>query len=276
VRELELVTARLIRSGFAGDYHAAFHGQGIEFSQVREYQPGDDVRAIDWNVTARSGTPHVKEFVEERDLSIMIAADVSGSMGFGSLDRRKIDLAREIIAVLAFAAEQNRDRVGLLLFDSEVRTFIPPRRGRAHVQLLVRSALANDAHRGAAARFELLGSFLNRVTPRRSILIVLSDFLDPGFEGSIRRMKTRHDLIAISIVDPRERHLPARGLVRMTDAESDRRVTVDLAATPNLLRPAEPGRLLKQVGIDFLELSTAIPYEPTLLKFFQQRLLRRH
>ncbi|HXI14114.1 MAG TPA: DUF58 domain-containing protein [Thermoanaerobaculia bacterium] len=269
------MTARLVRAGFAGDYHAAFHGQGIEFSQVREYQPGDDVRTIDWNVTARSGSPHVKEFVEERDLSIMIAADLSGSMAFGSLDRRKIDLAREIIAVLAFAAEQNRDRVGLLMFNSEVRRFIPARRGRSHVQLLVRSALADDARRGTVARFDLLGSFLNRVTPRRSIVIVLSDFLDPGFEASIRRMRMRHDLIAISIVDPRERYLPPSGLVKLSDAESGRRVTVDLAATPNLLRLPEPGRLLKQAGIDFLELSTAIPYEPALLKFFHQRTMRR-
>src|SRR5437763_5153108 len=137
VRDLEVISARLIRAGFAGDYHSAFHGRGIEFSQVREYLPGDDVRAIDWNVTARSGAPHVKEFVEERDLTILVAVDVSGSMSFGSIDWRKIDIAAELAAVFAFSAVQNSDRVGLLLFSNNVRQFIAPRRGVTHAQLIV-------------------------------------------------------------------------------------------------------------------------------------------
>src|SRR5512140_1844161 len=142
VRELEILSARLIRAGFAGDYHSAFHGRGIEFSQVREYQPGDDIRTIDWNVTARSRVPHVKQFIEERDLTIVLAVDVSPSMSFGSVDRRKIDVAMELVSVLSFAAVQNGDRVGLLLFSDGVTKFIPPRRGRIHAQTLVRSALA--------------------------------------------------------------------------------------------------------------------------------------
>src|SRR5947207_9939662 len=142
VRDLEIASARLIRAGFAGDYHSAFHGRGIEFSQVREYQPGDDIRTIDWNVTARSGVPHVKEFVEERDLTILVAVDVSGSMSFGSIDWRKIDIGAELAAVFAFSAVQNSDRVGLLLFSNSVRKFVPPRRGLAHAQLIVRAAAA--------------------------------------------------------------------------------------------------------------------------------------
>src|SRR4029078_9038043 len=141
VRDLEILSARLIRAGFAGDYHSAFHGRGIEFSQVREYQPGDDVRTIDWNVTARSGTPHVKEFVEERDLTVLVAVDVSGSMAFGSVDWRKCDIAAELTAVFAFSAVQNADRVGLLLFSNGVKSYVPPRKGYAHAQVIVRAAV---------------------------------------------------------------------------------------------------------------------------------------
>src|SRR6185436_7463570 len=138
VRELEIASARMIRAGFAGDYHSAFHGRGIEFSQVREYMAGDDIRAIDWNVTARTGVPHVKEFIEERDLTVIIAVDVSGSMGFGSVDWRKCDIAAELAAVFAFSAVENSDRAGLLPFSKNVTKYIPPRRGRGHAQVIVR------------------------------------------------------------------------------------------------------------------------------------------
>src|SRR5918993_5377156 len=147
VRDLELLSARLIRAGFAGDYHSAFHGSGIEFAQVREYLPGDDIRTIDWNVTARTGVPHVKEFIEERDLTVLIAVDVSGSMGFGSVDWRKCDIAAELAAVFAFSAVENSDRVGILLFSESIRTFILPRRGRTHAQVIVR-AVVDAAMRG--------------------------------------------------------------------------------------------------------------------------------
>src|SRR5213595_1766124 len=161
VRDLEVLSARMIRAGFAGDYHSAFHGRGIEFSQVREYMPGDDIRSIDWNVTARSGVPHVKEFIEERDLTIMVALDVSGSMAFGSIDWRKIDIGAELAAVFAFSAVQNSDRVGLLLFADGVRTFLPPRRGRAHAQVLVRGAVdAAMQGCGGSADFDSAALFL--------------------------------------------------------------------------------------------------------------------
>src|SRR5437764_8773590 len=149
VRDLEILSARLIRAGFAGDYHSAFHGRGIEFSQVREYQPGDDIRTIDWNVTARTGAPHVKEFIEERDLTVIVAVDVSASMAFGSVDWRKCDIAAELAAVFAFAAVENMDRVGLLLFSENVRRFIPARRGRPHAQQIVLSAV-HAAMRGCS------------------------------------------------------------------------------------------------------------------------------
>src|SRR5437764_13734022 len=179
VRDLEILSARLIRAGFAGDYHSAFHGRGIEFSQVREYQPGDDVRTIDWNVTARSGSPHVKEFIEERDLTVLVAIDVSGSMAFGSVDWRKCDIAAELAAVFAFSAAESSDRIGLLLFSNNVRRYIPPRRGRMHAQVIVRSAV-HPAIRGCegTADLDAAARYLEHVSARRAVVIVISDFLD--------------------------------------------------------------------------------------------------
>src|SRR5215210_4898508 len=189
VKDLEIASARLIRAGFAGDYHSAFHGRGIEFAQVREYQPGDDIRTIDWNVTARSGIPHVKQFVEERDLTVIVAIDISQSMSFGSVDWRKCDIAAELAAVFAFAAVQNSDRIGLLLFSKNVRSYIAPRRGRAHAQVIVRAA-ADAAMSGPSGVADLEGAarFLERVSVKRAVVVLVSDFLDLNFERTLRRL----------------------------------------------------------------------------------------
>jgi uncharacterized protein (DUF58 family) len=280
VRELEIVSARLIRAGFAGDYHSAFHGRGIEFSQVREYLPGDDIRAIDWNVTARSGVPHVKEFIEERDLTILVAVDVSGSMAFGSIDWRKIDIAAELAAVFAFSAVQNSDRVGMLLFADAVRSFLPPRRGRAHAQVLVRGAV-DAALRGCGGRanFDAAAMFLDRVAVQRAVLIVISDFLDADFEKPLRRLNRRHDVVAITIGDPREERFPDRGIVRLVDAESGEARSVDLRKSDvgrrAAVRRQALTRRLMQSGVDHLQLSTAMPYDRELLRFFRERVARR-
>ncbi|HEX9162750.1 MAG TPA: DUF58 domain-containing protein [Thermoanaerobaculia bacterium] len=279
VRELELLSARMIRAGFAGDYHSAFHGRGIEFSQVREYQPGDDIRTIDWNVTARSGVPHVKQFVEERDLTILIAVDVSGSMSFGSVDWRKCDVAAELTSVFAFAAVMNSDRVGLLLFADRVRKYIPPRRGRAHAQVIVRAAV-DAAMRGprGAADLEAATRFLERVSAKRAVVILLSDFLDAAFEHSLKRVNRKHDLIAISIADPREERFPDRGLVRLIDAESGQARLVDLRRADIAKRAAQRNQQLERrfrtSGIDWLPVSTAVPYDRELLRFFRDRIAR--
>src|SRR5688572_3996600 len=200
VRELEIASARMIRAGFAGDYHSAFHGRGIEFSQVREYMIGDDIRSIDWNVTARTGVPHVKEFIEERDLTVIIAVDVSGSMAFGSVDWRKCDIAAELAAVFAFSAVESSDRVGLMLFSDSVRTFIPPRRGRTHAQVIVRAAV-NAAMRGTGGNADVDHAvrFLERTAGKRAVVLVLSDFLDLSFERPLNRLNRRHDVIAIPV-----------------------------------------------------------------------------
>jgi uncharacterized protein (DUF58 family) len=280
VRDLEIVSGRLIRAGFAGDYHSAFHGRGIEFSQVREYLAGDDIRSIDWNVTARSGVPHVKEFIEERDLTILVAVDVSASMAFGSIDWRKADIAAELTAVFAFAAVQNSDRVGLLLFSANVQKFIAPRRGLAHAQVLVR-ATVDAAMRGCAGRadFQNATMFLDRIAVKRAVVIVISDFLDAEFERPLRRLDKRHDVVAISIVDPREERFPDRGLVRLVDAESGEPRLVDLARSDvtrrGIARRQTLARRFAQSGLDHLQLSTVASYDRELLRFFRERAARR-
>jgi len=278
VRRLEVLSSRLIRSGFAGDYHSAFHGKGIEFAQVREYMPGDDIRTIDWNVTARSGIPHVKQFVEERDLTVMIVIDVSRSMAFGSLDRRKIDRAVELAAVLSFAAVENSDRVGLLLFGPKVRRFFPPRKGRSWSQAIVRAALAESLHPEGPADLENAVRFLQRVSVKRSVILILSDFLDMPFERSLDRLSRKHDVIAISISDPREQAFPTRGLIRLVDSESGQAAQIDLRT--NRVRATAGRRMtelvqrFRRARVDHLFVSTAVPYERDLLGFFRNRVLR--
>ena len=280
VRELEVLSARMIRAGFAGDYHSAFHGRGIEFSQVREYQPGDDIRTIDWNVTARSGVPHVKQFIEERDLTIIIAVDVSGSMAFGSVDWRKCDIAAELASVFAFSAVSNSDRVGLLLFSERIRKYIPPRRGRAHAQIIVRAAVdaAMNGTRGAAD-LEPAARFLERVSAKRAVVILLSDFLDGSFDPALKRLNRKHDLIAISIADPREERFPDRGLARIVDAETGETRLVDLRRTEITRRASlkrqQLERRFRTSGVDWLPVSTALPYDRDLLRFFRDRIARR-
>ena len=280
VRDLEILSARLIRAGFAGDYHSAFHGRGIEFSQVREYQPGDDVRTIDWNVTARSGVPHVKEFIEERDLTVIVAIDISGSMAFGSIDWRKCDIAAELAAVFAFSAVQNSDRIGLLLFSNRVHGYIPPRRGRMHAQVIVR-AVVDAAMRGAGGTADLdaAARYLEQVSARRAVVIVISDFLDQNFERTMRRLDRRHDVVAIAVGDPREERFPEGGLVQVVDAESGAMRLVALGGADVARRAAARAnvneRRFRAAGIDHLSVSTAIPYDRELLRFFRERAVRR-
>ena len=280
VRELEIISARLIRAGFAGDYHSAFHGRGIEFSQVREYFPGDDVRSIDWNVTARSGVPHVKQFIEERDLTVLVAIDASASMAFGSVDWRKCDIAAELAAVFAFSAVENSDRAGLLLFGESVRQFIPPRRGQAHAQVIVRAAV-DGAMRGCrgVADLDRAAMFLQRIARKRAVVIVISDFLNFNFERTMRRLNRRHDVVAVAVSDPREERFPSGGLARVVDSESGHMRLIDLGRGDVGRRAAQRQQQLvrrfRSAGVDVLSVSTAIPYDRELLRFFRERMRRR-
>src|SRR6516162_1568255 len=226
VRRLQLKARRAVEDLLGGEYKSVFKGTGIAFEEVREYQPGDDIRAIDWNVTARMGHPFVKRFIEERERTVVLVVDCSASQQFGSGLRQKREVAAELAAVLAFSAVSNNDRVGLLQFTDKVERFVPPRKGTRHVLRLIRDVLFYEpVRRGTSLKGGL--DFLNRVLRRRTIVFLLSDFLDEGFEPSFKRAGRRHDLIAVRISDPHEEELPAVGLLELEDAESGERLMLD-------------------------------------------------
>ena len=279
VRELEIVAARMMRDGFAGQYHAAFHGRGLEFSQVREYYPGDDVRTIDWNVTARSGVPHVKEFVEERDLAMVLVLDSSSSMLFGSIDRRKIEVALEVIAVLGFAAARNGDRVGLLNISTAGTHFVPPRRGEAAVRHVVRSAMAAASEEtGRRLNLSELVRGIERTVLKRGVMVLLSDLIEMGDVSPLVRLSRRHETIVLRISDPRERFMRGAGIATVRDVETGALQTIDRAR----VRPGEgidqsdaAVRHLRNRGVDVLDLATTAPYDIPLVQFFEGRVRRR-
>jgi len=275
VRRIEIATNRLVDQGVAGDYHSVFKGLGMEFAEVRPYQPGDDVRTIDWNVTARMGMPFVKKYVEERDLTIFLVVDVSGSLSFGSRAILKRELAAEIAALLSFAALRNQDRVGAALVSDRLELFLEPRRRRTHVLRLVReildrpSAGGTDLERGLQAVLATL--------KRRSILFVISDFLGSPCTRALKAAASRHDLIVVEIVDPRDQEIPAVGPVVLRDAETGRTALVNgrrfakRHAEQRRRERAEFLKLTRKLGVDRLELRTDRPYLNTLVTFFEQR-----
>ncbi len=275
VRRIEIATNRLVDQGVAGDYHAVFKGLGMEFAEVRPYQPGDDVRTIDWNVTARMGTPFVKKYVEERDLTIFLAIDVSGSLSFGSRAILKRELAAEISALLAFAALRNQDRVGAALMSDRLELFLEPRRRRTHVLRLVREVLDRPSH-GQTDLESGLDAVLATLK-RRSVLFIISDFLGAPCTRALKAAAARHDVIVVEIVDPRDQELPAVGPVVLRDAETGRVALVDGRkqgrhhAERRRREREDLARLTRRLGVDHLELRTDRPYLQTILAFFEQR-----
>lgn len=226
IRRIEISTRKAVREAVAGRWHSAFKGRGMAFEEVRPYVPGDEVRTIDWNVSARTGEPHVKVFREERELTIVLAVDLSGSMGYGSRARLKRELAAELAAILAFSAVSNDDKVGMLLFTDRVEKWVPPRRGRAHVLRLIRELLAfQPAGRGTALGDAI--DTLGRALHRPSVLFVVSDFLDDAWQTPLQRAALRHDVIPVVVDDPAERELPRAGLVEFTDPETGDATLVD-------------------------------------------------
>jgi len=279
IRRIQIRTRAILESGIVGAYHAVFKGRGMEFAEVREYQPGDDVRTIDWNVTARMGAPFVKKFVEERDLTLLLVVDVSGSQAFGSQFLLKRDYAAELAAVLAFSAVANHDRVGAVMFSDRVEGYVPPGRGRDHALRIVRDLLA---HEPAGRGTDLAGAFrfAHRVMKRRGIVAILSDFQAEGYERPLGILRRRHDVVAIHLWDPREREIPPSGLVALADPETGDLVVVDTAepAVRRALTAGAPGRVatvFKRTRVDALALSTAESYEKPLAAFFQARERRR-
>jgi len=283
ILRIDITTNRLVTDVFAGAYHSVFKGRGMEFDEVREYQPGDDIRSIDWNVTARTGFPHVKKYVEERELTVMILVDASASVYFASTGQLKNKLAAEIAAVLAFAAIRNNDKVGLLMFTDEPELFIPPKKGKAHVLRVIREILYFKPKSKGTSLPKVL-EYLTKVLRRKSTVFVISDFWDTNgdyapIQKSLRIANQHHDLIAITLTDPREIDLPDSALVELMDAESGVKTIVDTSnkrlrreyhtKAMGLIKNRD--RLFDTIGIDHIDISTDVPYTKALVSFFAQR-----
>jgi uncharacterized protein (DUF58 family) len=282
VRKIQIRTSHLVSDLFAGQYQSAFRGRGIEFAEVRLYQPGDDVRTIDWNVTARSGVPYVKRFAEERELTVMLLVDASASTDFGSVRETKRALATELAAVLAFSAITNNDKVGLVLFSDRIELAVPPRKGTRHVLRVIRELLsARPVGRGTDIASAL--EHLAHVAKRRCVVFVLSDFLDAPCRAALRIASRRHDVIALVLDDPREGELPDVGLVELEEAETGRRYVVDTGdarvrdafARQAAAARAERSRMLRASDVDVITVDTVRPYTEALLRFFRMRERRR-
>jgi uncharacterized protein (DUF58 family) len=281
VGQIRLVTNRLVDEHLSGEYHSVFKGHGIEFDEVREYTPGDDIRSIDWNVTARMGTAFVKRFCEERELTILFLVDVSGSQAFGSGKRAKSELAAEITCVLALSAIKNQDKIGLILFSDRIEKSIPPRKGRTAAMRLVREVLATEETRRGT---DLAGAlrFLNQVQKRRAVVFIISDFMDTGFERELRVTARRHDVICCSLSDPRETELPDVGLLEIQDPETGELELLDTSSTfvrdafrDNARQEQEAqAKLFRKHRIDALHLSTDRPFIEDIHKLFHQRQVR--
>ena len=283
ILRIDITTNRLVTDVFAGAYHSVFKGRGMEFDEVREYQPGDDIRTIDWNVTARTGFPHIKKYVEERELTVMILVDTSASVHFASTNQMKNKLAAEIAAVLAFAAIRNNDKVGLLMFTDEPELYIPPKKGKAHVLRVIREILYFKP-KARATNLPKVLEYLTKVLRRRSTVFVISDFLDSNddytpMRKSMRVANQHHDLIAITLTDPREMDLPNCALVEVMDAETGGRIVID-TSNERLRREYHDkaigliktrSRLFDSIGIDHIDISTDVPYTKALVSFFAQR-----
>lgn len=275
---MQIRARRAVEDLLGGEYRSVFKGTGIAFEEVREYQPGDDIRAIDWNVTARMGHPFIKRFIEERELTVMLVVDVSASHEFGTRQQHKREVAAEIAALLAFSAIANNDKVGLISFTDQVERFVPPRKGTRHVLRLIRDVLFFQPQRpGTNLRSAL--DYLNRVLHRRAIIFLLSDFLDTGFERAFKRTGKRHDLIAVPVGDAREAELPDVGLMQFEDAETGRQILLD-TSSPEVRqsfaeqagqRRARLKQLANAARIDVIEVSTDGRHLDALIRFFQLR-----
>ena len=278
IRTLEIKTRGLVETAFAGDYHSVFKGRGMNFEDVREYQPGDEIRAIDWNVTARMGTAYIKKFTEERELTVMLIVDVSASGNFGSTWQSKRELAAEVACLLAFSAIRNNDKVGLVLFTDRVELFIPPKKGRSHTLRLIREILFFEPQ-GRGTQPGLALDYLNKIVTRRAVVFFISDFQAPDFSQALAVSGRRHDFIAIHIHDEREKIFPNIGIITLEDAETGEQVEVNTASRSmraefaDLVQKqeAELSRTLRRNNIDAIALRTGDDYLPALRAFFKQR-----
>lgn len=282
VRRIEITTRGLVNEVFSGEYHSVFKGRGMNFAEVREYQYGDDVRSIDWNVTARAGSPFVKVFEEERELTVMLVVDVSASGDFGSKGRMKGEVAVEICALLAFSAIKNNDKVGLIIFSDRIEKFVPPRKGRRHVLRVLRELLYHRPE-GRGTDITAALEYLTHVQRKKAVTFLISDFRDEGFERALSVAGRRHDLIAVRLGDERERDLPAMGYLELEDPESGERIVVN-TSSPDFRsafaervgrRNEELNRELRRSKVDVIEIESGEPYVKPLMRFFQDRARRQ-
>jgi len=279
IKAIQIRTNYLVNDVLAGEYSSAFRGRGMEFEEVREYQPGDDVRTIDWNVTARMhNIPYVKEYREERELTLMLLVDVSSSGRFGSQDKFKNEIAAEIASVLAYAAIKSNDKVGLIVFSDKIEQYIPPKKGRAHVWRVIRAILSFKPE-GVQTDISVPLEFLIKVARRKTVSFLISDFIAEDFKKALRMAKRKHDIIAVSITDPREIELPRVGFIQLEDAESGQAMLVDTYdgnltrefKRLNALKLAEQKRFFRSLGIDQIEIQTNHSYVTALMRFFRLR-----
>ena len=282
VRKIEIKTKGLSNHIFAGEYHTAFKGRGMAFSEVREYQPGDEIRSIDWNVTARYNTPFVKVFEEEREMTVMLLIDVSASGNFGTKEQFKRELATEIAAILAFSAIKNNDKVGIIFFTDVIEQFIPPKKGKSHILRIIREVLAFQP-KGKGTNIAGVLEYFNSVIKKRSICFMLSDFISMPFDRPLKIASKKHDLVALRIHDKRENTLPNVGLVPMQDAESEQMIFVD-TSNKKIRENFEKNRLAKNEalkklfpssGVDLIDITTGTDYVKPLINFFKTRGRRR-
>lgn len=278
IRLIQIHTSKAVNDILAGEYHSVFKGRGMEFDEVHEYAPGDDIRTIDWNVTARTGHPYVKRFVEERELTVLFVVDLSASGSFGTKEKLKNEVAAELCALLAFSAIKNNDKVGLLVFTDQVELYIPPKKGVSHVLRVIRDLLNAQPRRSRTDITQAL-DFLGRVTHRRAVVFLVSDFQAAGYEKRLRIAARRHDLIAVSLSDPCEATFPAAGLIELEDAETGESVVVDssnaaVRRSYEALTRARNDNLaasLRSMGVDQIPVVTGEDYVLDLLKFFRVR-----
>jgi uncharacterized protein (DUF58 family) len=282
IRRIELRTRYLVDSSFAGQYHSVFKGRGMNFDEVREYAPGDEIRSIDWNVTARMDRPFVKKFIEEREMTVLLVVDVSASGAFGSVALSKRELAAEVAAILAFSAINNNDKVGLLLFSDRIELYVPPKKGRQHILRMIRDLLFFEPQASGTDIAAAL-DYVNRVQSRRALVFLISDFLAPGFSKPLAVASKKHDLVALLVTDPVEEALPDVGIVTFEDAETGRQIDVNTSSRAAMnafsaleeRRMKEIERLFKSHRVDFVSLRTDRDYLVPLRNFFAQRERRR-
>ena len=278
IRQIQIHTRRLVDEAFIGEYHSVFKGRGMEFEEVREYQPGDEIRTIDWNVTARMGRPFVKRYVEERELTVMLLVDVSASGNFGSVRHLKNEIATEICALLAFSAIKNNDKVGMIMFTDKIEKFLPPKKGPKYVFRVIRELLCSKPS-GRGTDISVALEYLKKISSRRAISFVVSDFLADNYEHALRIANKKHDIISVTVVDPREQELPDVGMVELKDAESGETLLLD---TSNPLARKEFGalankvqqersRLFRSMGIDEIVINTGKHYVEPIIRFFRIR-----